>query len=1047
MASSSQMAAPPPPEKKAPRSLFDLPSDFFESYVLLRAHPAFAPSPAEPSEPSRPASVPAQQQQQPTEAAGLRWTCNTCGAEFESLQEQREHFKSDLHRLNVKLSVAGKTIIKEEDLEKVDADSLFDDLDVSSVSGSEDELDNVPASDHRLSVKGKEEFRKKLFFRGHSGDTVSFWRCVLFKEHEEPFFDCKSGTMESHGSTSFVHEDEMISRVKHLACEPRDASRLRIIILTSGGHFAGCVFDGNKILANKTFHRYVVRAKAGKRQSGKDATGKVAHSAGSSLRRYNEAALKKEVQELIVSWKPYFDACVCAYIYAPSKNRQMLFDGDKAQSVLQACDIRPLPLTVHRPTLKEAKRVYSNLTQLYYETECSIMAEVLPHVETVTKFEQSTEANEEIIVAPKEPMLDSLNTHEAMTIPLSNNATTPLHEAAKAGSIEQIMELLEQGLDPCVKDERGKTPYMLASDKEVRNTFRRFMAQNLDKWDWHAADVPSALTKEMEESQAAKQAEKDAKKKARAKELKKQKKAREKEKEKEKALASQADVKGTSAGQMAKGTASAPGLKLKHPQAVALSMQYRSTDTATSTAAPHVCISIQKWWKMTEQILWIKEELDDVDLAHVEGQSAGRPDVDPLNKSVPAGRYFAALRGPELDEVRDYEDILLPKDEVWPFLLRFPIGCFGVCLGLGSQAILWGALAASPAMRFLRVTPMINVVVWLLAVAVLVATSVTYALKCVFYFEAIRREFFHPVRVNFFFTPSIAAMFLAIGLPRAFAPATLHPAVWCAFVAPLFALELKIYGQWLSGGKRRLCKVANPSSHLSVVGNFVGAILAARVGWEEAGKFLWAIGMSHYIVVFVTLYQRLPTNEALPMELHPVYSMFIATPSAASLAWAAIYGSFDAVARTFFFMALFLYMSLVVRINFFRGFRFSIAWWSYTFPMTTASLATVKYAEAVPCFMTRALALSLSLMSTTMVSMLLVSTLLHAFVWRSLFPNDLAIAITKDRQGGAKPYGKGRKASKRVNDIKRWAKQAPLSLVSSITKSNSADKEEEERTD
>jgi hypothetical protein len=116
--------------------------------------------------------------------------------------------------------------------------------------------------------------------------------------------------------------------------------------------------------------------------------------------------------------------------------------------------------------------------------------------------------------------------------------------------------------------------------------------------------------------------------------------------------------------------------------------------------------------------------------------------------------------------------------------------------------------------------------------------------------------------------------------------------------------------------------------------------------------------------------------------------------------------------------------------------------------MTTASLATVKYAEAVPCFMTRALALSLSLMSTTMVSLLLVSTLLHAFVWRSLFPNDLAIAITKDRHNaGPRPHGKGRKASKRVNDIKRWAKQAPLSLVSSITKSNSADKEEEERTE
>ncbi|KAF8702538.1 hypothetical protein HU200_032920 [Digitaria exilis] len=441
----------------------------------------------------------------------------------------------------------------------------------------------------------------------------------------------------------------------------------------------------------------------------------------------------------------------------------------------------------------------------------------------------------------------------------------------------------------------------------------------------------------------------------------------------------------------------------------------------------------------------------DLDLpTHVEEQPVGRPAPaeDPLNKSVPAGRYFAALRGPELDEVRDYEDILLPKDEVWPFLLRFPIGCFGVCLGLGSQSILWGALAASPAMRFLRVTPMINLALWVLAVAVLVATSVTYALKCVFYFEAIRREYFHPVRVNFFFAPWIAAMFVTIGLPRAYAPERPHPAVWCAFVLPLFALELKIYGQWLSGGKRRLCKVANPSSHLSVVGNFVGAILAARVGWAEAGKFLWAIGVAHYIVVFVTLYQRLPTNEALPKELHPVYSMFIATPSAASLAWAAIYGSFDAVARTFFFMAIFLYLSLVVRINFFRGFRFSLAWWSYTFPMTTASLATVKYAEAVPCFASRALALSLSLMSTTMVSLLLVSTLLHAFVWRSLFPNDLAIAITKDKQNGAvRPNARGKRASKRVHDIKRWAKQAPLSLVSSITKSHSADKEEEEKTE
>lgn len=83
--------------------------------------------------------------------------------------------------------------------------------------------------------------------------------------------------------------------------------------------------------------------------------------------------------------------------------------------------------------------------------------------------------------------------------------STPLHEAAKSNDINRIMELLEEGLDPCIKDERGRTPYMLATEKEVRNAFRRFMASNIDKWDWNAAKVPSPLTKEMEEAQNAKQ--------------------------------------------------------------------------------------------------------------------------------------------------------------------------------------------------------------------------------------------------------------------------------------------------------------------------------------------------------------------------------------------------------------------------------------------------------------------------------------------------------------------------------------------------------------
>jgi hypothetical protein len=74
--------------------------------------------------------------------------------------------------------------------------------------------------------------------------------------------------------------------------------------------------------------------------------------------------------------------------------------------------------------------------------------------------------------------------------------------------------------------------------------------------------------------------------------------------------------------------------------------------------------------------------------------------------------------------------------------------------------------------------------------------------------------------------------------------------------------------------------------------------------------------------------------------------------------------------------------------------RFSISWWAYTFPMTAAAIAAIQYANVESSWFTRILAFGLSVISTITVFALFCSTLLHAFYWRSLFPNDMAIAIT-----------------------------------------------------
>ncbi|KAF9667441.1 hypothetical protein SADUNF_Sadunf15G0023400 [Salix dunnii] len=46
---------------------------------------------------------------------------------------------------------------------------------------------------------------------------------------------------------------------------------------------------------------------------------------------------------------------------------------------------------------------------------------------------------------------------------------------------------------------------------------------------------------------------------------------------------------------------------------------------------------------------------------------------------------------------------------------------------------------------------------------------------------------------------------------------------------PFLILELKMYGQWMSGGQRRHSQVANPTNHLSNVGNTVGTAFLVSV--------------------------------------------------------------------------------------------------------------------------------------------------------------------------------------------------------------------------
>ncbi|XP_071101998.1 tRNA endonuclease ANKZF1-like [Haliotis cracherodii] len=310
-----------------------------------------------------------------------KMSCNFCSVEFTTRRGQKEHYKSDWHRYNLKLRLKGSKFVCEDEFEKIAGD-------VSSISGSEDESEMsdtdtdtgggrgkskpmaIPqhvrgASAHSgtdseseggLTIEGTARKYPKVYFKNKEGELISVFRCLLYHKKKPP-------------ST----QAELIATATDLPQKTKWA-----ICMTAGGHFAAAVFEGETLVVHKTFHRYVVRAKRGTAQSSRDSQGNAPKSAGASIRRHNEAALIQEVQDLLTSWSEHLKKCDLIFLRAPSFNRQMFYASKNPPFKKDDVRIRTVPFPTRRPTLNEVKRVHQMLASVECYGEEGNVKDFLP---------------------------------------------------------------------------------------------------------------------------------------------------------------------------------------------------------------------------------------------------------------------------------------------------------------------------------------------------------------------------------------------------------------------------------------------------------------------------------------------------------------------------------------------------------------------------------------------------------------------------------------------------------------------------------------------
>ncbi|XP_064648281.1 tRNA endonuclease ANKZF1-like isoform X2 [Lineus longissimus] len=280
-----------------------------------------------------------------------RMSCSFCNVEFADRDEQVRHYKSDFHRFNLKRRLRGAPPVTEEGFEDI-ADNMSSSLSGSDSSSDDEESDQdaenpsviVPAvkDDRTEEAKPSSGRTPVVYFKNADGELLSMYRCVL------------------HGKKNIPETDaDLLSLAESSPLNPQWA-----VLMVAGGHFAAAIFNSDEITEHKTFHRYTVRAKRGTAQGLRDSQGNAPKSAGASLRRYGEASLIQETQDLLQSWSEQLKKCSVIFLRAPSYNRALFFGHKNPPFDKNDTRVRMIPFATRRPTFNEVKRVHGVLSSV-----------------------------------------------------------------------------------------------------------------------------------------------------------------------------------------------------------------------------------------------------------------------------------------------------------------------------------------------------------------------------------------------------------------------------------------------------------------------------------------------------------------------------------------------------------------------------------------------------------------------------------------------------------------------------------------------------------
>jgi len=263
---------------------------------------------------------------------------------------------------------------------------------------------------------------------------------------------------------------------------------------------------------------------------------------------------------------------------------------------------------------------------------------------------------------------------------------------------------------------------------------------------------------------------------------------------------------------------------------------------------------------------------------------------------------------------------------------NFPITFFSVVMGLAGLTI---ALYKAYYLQWLSKYPYVASLI--LMSAVFVYVIVIYGIKLIYYFEEIKKEFTHRVKINFFSAIPISFLLVSIALYSIY-PMLAIP-LWCIGVIWQVIMTIITFEFWIKHNFE--IHNINPAWFIPIVGNTLVPILGADLVSPFVNGIFLAVGLFFWIVLFTIILYRLIFHPQLAERFIPTMFIFIAPPAVAFISYMKTYNSFDFISLillmlTYFFVVLVFFIG-----KSYLKIKFYISWWAYAFPLSAAAIASM----------------------------------------------------------------------------------------------------------